>query len=54
MAYVVVVHMTPDQPSMMAELLQNVAPIPVTPAKDGEPVNPTTPTSFPPTKTSHF
>lgn len=40
MAYVVVVHMTPDQPSMMAELLQNVAPIPITPAKDGEPVEP--------------
>jgi len=40
MAYVVIVHMTPDQPSMMAELLQNVAPIPITPAKDGEPVEP--------------
>ena len=40
MAYVVVVHMTPDQPSMMAELLQHVAPIPITPAKDGEPVLP--------------
>lgn len=38
MAYIVVVHMTPNQPSMMPSLLQNVTPVAVTAAKDGEPV----------------
>ena len=50
MAYVVIVHMTPDQPSMMAELLQNVAPIPITPAKDGEPLEPGRAYVIPPDK----
>jgi two-component system CheB/CheR fusion protein len=34
MAYVVVVHMTPQQPSLMPDLLQKVSPIPVSAAKD--------------------
>jgi two-component system CheB/CheR fusion protein len=36
MAFIVVVHMSPNQPSMMSSLLQAVAPVPVTTAKDGE------------------
>ena len=36
MAYVVVVHMAPKQPSMLADLLQRVTRVPVTIAKDGE------------------
>ena len=36
MAYVVVVHMTPNQPSIMPELLQKVAKIPVSAAGDGQ------------------
>lgn len=40
MAYVVVVHMTPKQPSMMPELLQKITPVPVSPAKDGQNIEP--------------
>ena len=40
MAYIVVVHMTPSQPSMMPDLLQKVAPIPVSEAKDGRTIEP--------------
>ena len=40
LAYIVVVHMSPKQPSMMAELLRKVACIPINPAEDGEPVLP--------------
>lgn len=40
MAYIVVVHMVANQPSLMPELLQRVAKIPVTPAKDGERLQP--------------
>jgi two-component system CheB/CheR fusion protein len=40
MAYIVVVHMTPKQPSMMPDLLQKVAPIPVSAARDGEDIQP--------------
>lgn len=40
MAYIVVVHMTPNQPSLMPELLQGVAKIPVSAAKDGQPIEP--------------
>ena len=36
MAYVVVVHMTPKQPSIMPELLQKITKIPVSAARDGE------------------
>jgi len=40
MAYIVVVHMASGQPSMMPGLLQNVACIPVTAAKDGQTIEP--------------
>ena len=40
MAYIVVVHMVANQPSLMPELLQRVAKIPVTPARDGERLQP--------------
>ena len=36
MAYIVVVHLAPDQRSAMAEILDRVASIPVTEAEDGE------------------
>ena len=36
MAYIVVVHMTPKQPSIMPELLQRAAKIPVSAAGDGQ------------------
>jgi len=38
MAYIVVVHLSPKQPSMMPELLQKVSSIPVIIAKDGKTV----------------
>ena len=40
LAYIVVVHMTPKQPSILAELLQKVSRIPIKTAVDGEPVQP--------------
>ena len=40
MAYVVVVHMTPKQPSMMPALLQKVSTIPVSAAQDGQTIAP--------------
>lgn len=40
MAYIVVVHMPPKQPSMMPELLQKVTPIPVSTAIDGQSIEP--------------
>ena len=40
MAYIVVVHMNPKQPSMMPALLQKVARIPVSTAKDGQAIEP--------------
>jgi two-component system CheB/CheR fusion protein len=40
MAYIVVVHHTPKHPSMMAELLQKVTPIPVKIAEDDQYVAP--------------
>ena len=36
MAFIVVVHMAPRQPSLMPELLQKVTPLPVLVAKDGQ------------------
>ncbi len=36
MAYIVVVHMTPKQPSIMPELLQKTTKIPVSAARDGQ------------------
>jgi two-component system CheB/CheR fusion protein len=40
MAYIVIVHMSPGQPSMLAELLQKVSLVPVTSAKDNESIKP--------------
>ena len=40
MAYVVVVHLSPKQPSMMAELLQKVTSIPVSAITDGHLIEP--------------
>lgn len=36
MAYVILIHMSPNQPSLMPELLQRMTPIPVNTAKDGD------------------
>lgn len=40
MAFVVLVHMTPNQPGLLPELLQNISLIPVSAAKDGDPLEP--------------
>jgi two-component system, chemotaxis family, CheB/CheR fusion protein len=40
MAFIVVVHMAPKQPSLMPELLQKVTPVPVSVAKDGQAIEP--------------
>jgi two-component system, chemotaxis family, CheB/CheR fusion protein len=40
MAYIVVIHMTPKQPSLMPELLQKVTAIPVSTPKDGQSIEP--------------
>ena len=40
MAYIVVVHILPNQPSLMPELLQNVTSIPVEAAKDNQLIEP--------------
>ncbi len=40
MAFIVVVHMAPKQPSLMPELLQKVTPVPVSTAKDGQTIAP--------------
>lgn len=40
MAYIVVVHMAPKQPSLMPELLQKVAPVPVSVAQDEQTIEP--------------
>jgi two-component system, chemotaxis family, CheB/CheR fusion protein len=40
MAYIVVVHLTPKQPSMMAGLLQNVTSLPVKTAEDDQRIEP--------------
>ncbi len=40
MAYIVVIHMTPQQPSMMPDLLQKVSLIPVSSAQDGQTIEP--------------
>ena len=40
MAFIVVVHMAPKQPSLMPELLQKVTPVPVSAAQDGQDIEP--------------
>lgn len=49
-AYIVVVHITRKQPSMMPGLLQKVSPIPVATAKDGEKIEPDHVYVIPPNK----
>jgi two-component system CheB/CheR fusion protein len=53
MAYVVVVHLAPNQPSAMAELLGRVAQIPVSEAQDGKPLAPDHAFVIPPGKEAH-
>ena len=50
MAYIVVVHMTPNQPSMMPELLQKISRIPVSTAEDGQAIQPNHVYVIPPDK----
>ena len=40
MAFIVVVHMAPKQPSLMPELLQKVTPVPVAAVQDGQTIAP--------------
>ena len=40
LAYIVVVHMASNQPSMLPELLQKVAKVPVRSTQDGQPIEP--------------
>ncbi|MFO7803106.1 MAG: CheR family methyltransferase [Desulfovermiculus sp.] len=40
MAFIVMMHLAPDQPSMLPELLQKVADVPVNMASDGQPLLP--------------
>jgi len=50
MAFIVLVHMTPNQPSLMPELLQKTALIPVSAAKDGALLEPDKAYVIPPNK----
>lgn len=50
MAYIVVVHMSPKQPSMLPDLLQKVSRIPVSVARDGQPIEPNHVYVVPPNK----
>ncbi|MFY9707207.1 MAG: chemotaxis protein CheB, partial [Desulfobacterales bacterium] len=50
MAYIVLVHLPPKQPSMMPELLQRIARIPVSAARDGEVIEPNHVYVIPPDK----
>lgn len=50
MSFIVLVHMTPNQPSLMPALLQNVASIPVSGAEDGELLKPNRAYVIPPNK----
>ncbi|MGA9261353.1 MAG: chemotaxis protein CheB, partial [Desulfobacterales bacterium] len=50
MAYIVLVHLPPKQPSMMPELLQRNARIPVSAARDGEAIEPNHVYVIPPDK----
>jgi two-component system CheB/CheR fusion protein len=40
LAYIVLMHLSPDQPSMLPDLLQRVSRIPVTKAEDGQRIEP--------------
>lgn len=50
MAFIVLVHMTPNQPSLMPALLQKIASIPVSAAEDGEVLEPNRAYIIPPNK----
>ncbi len=50
MAYIVLIHMKADQPSVLPELLQKTTPIPVSAAKDGEAIEPNRVYTVPPDK----
>jgi two-component system CheB/CheR fusion protein len=50
MAYIVIVHMSPKQPSMLPDLLQKVARIPVSVAGDNQPIEPNHAYVVPPDK----
>ena len=50
LAYIVVVHMASNQPSMLPELLQKVAKVPVQSAQDGHPIEPNNVYIAPPDK----
>ncbi len=50
MAYIVVVHMNPKQPSMMPQLLQKITRVPVANAKDGQSIRPNQVYVIPPNK----
>lgn len=50
MAFIVVVHMTPEQPSMLPDLLQTTTPIPVTAAEDDQRIEPDHVYVIPPSK----
>ncbi|WP_321495956.1 chemotaxis protein CheB [uncultured Desulfobacter sp.] len=50
MAFIVLVHMAPNQPSLMPELLQKIAVIPVAAAEDGESLEPNRAYIIPPNK----
>ncbi|MDQ1271225.1 MAG: two-component system, chemotaxis family, CheB/CheR fusion protein [Thermodesulfobacteriota bacterium] len=50
MAFIVLVHMTPNQPSLMPALLQKTTSIPVSAAKDEEPLEPNRAYVIPPNK----
>jgi two-component system CheB/CheR fusion protein len=40
LAYIVLMHLSPDQPSMLPEILQKVTTLPVTKAEDGQSIEP--------------
>jgi len=50
MAFIVLVHMTPHQPSLLPALLQKIASIPVSVAEDEEPLEPNRAYVIPPNK----
>ncbi|WP_020588479.1 chemotaxis protein CheB [Desulfobacter curvatus] len=50
MAFIVLVHMAPNQPSLMQELLQKISSIPVSTAEDATPLEPNRAYIIPPNK----
>ena len=54
MSYIALVHQSPDQPSMMPELLQKVTSVPVDKARDGDQIQPDRVYVIPPHKEVSF